>query len=110
MKNIIIGGLAALALAGAVAVDAAPANADDLFIGCGNGAGVATSVTSCAFAHNVRYAYQTQPGQVVVAYSPVTGEYYNMQCAAGFVAHFIDGTAANSVRCVGGNNAVVVLW
>ena len=68
-------------------------------------------MTSCAFADNVRYSYLTQPGQVVTAYSPVTGQSYNMQCAGGFTAELHGGaTVVNSVRCVGGNNAVVVIW
>lgn len=59
---------------------AAPAHADELFIGCPSGhSGVATTVTSCAFAENVRYNYIAQGGQIVTAYSPVTGRYYNMQ-------------------------------
>ena len=48
-------------------------------------------MTSCAFADNVRYSYLTQPGQVVTAYSPVTGQYYTMQCAEGFRAYLNNG-------------------
>jgi hypothetical protein len=58
----------------------------------------------------VRYAYLTQPGSVVQAYSPVTGMYYNMQCGSGFRAYLASGGVVNSVRCVGGNNAVVIAW
>ena len=67
-------------------------------------------MTSCAFADNVRYSYLTQPGQVVTAYSPVTTQYYTMQCAGGFTAYLTNGAVVNSARCVGGNNAVVVVW
>jgi hypothetical protein len=67
-------------------------------------------VTSCEFADNVRRAYFDRYGQVVMAYSPVTGSVYDMQCASGFTAHMSNGLVVDSVRCVGGNNAVVVLW
>jgi len=112
MKKNIIGGIAAAATAtGALLFGAAPAQADDGFIMCPSGRdGVATAVTSCPFADDVRFSYFTQDGQVVTAYSPVTGEYYEMQCAGGFYAHFITGMTVRSVRCVGGDNAVVVIW
>ena len=92
---------------------AAPAQAApvDYFIACPSGhSGVATTVTSCAFAENVRYSYLQQYGQVITAYSPVTGMYYNMQCAPGFIAHLKYGPTVPSVRCVGGNNAVVIVF
>ena len=103
-------GLAATVLPIAVA---APAQATpaDYFIACPSGhSGVATTVTSCAFAENVRYSYLGQYGQVITAYSPVTGMYYNMQCAPGFIAHLNYGPTVPSVRCVGGNNAVVIVF
>ncbi len=49
-------------------------------------------------------------GRRGLAYSPVTGGIYKMQCAPGFIATFYDGSVVNSGRCVGGNNAVVVVW
>ena len=61
---------------------AVPAHAEDYFIGCPSGhSGIATTVTSCPFAENVRQAYLSQDGMVVTAYSPVTNQYYDMQCA-----------------------------
>src|SRR5258705_88718 len=58
------------------------------FLVCPDGhSGIATTVTSCPFAENVRVAWFTQPGQVVEAYSPVTGTFYDMQCADGFMAY-----------------------
>lgn len=85
--------------------------ADQSFTACPPGRdGVATSVTSGEFADNVRRAYLDQDDQVVLAYSPVTGDMYNMQCAAGFTAHMTNGLVIDAVRCVGGNNAVVILW
>ena len=65
---------------------AAPAQAD-AFLSCGYGAGIASSVTTCEFAANVRYAWFHQPGPVVEAYSPVTGQVYTMQCGPGSLAH-----------------------
>jgi hypothetical protein len=81
------------------------------FIVCPDGhSGVATSVTSCEFAMNVRDSYLGQGGPTVIAYSPVTGESYQMECHAGFTSHLTNGLTVNSVRCAGGNDAVVILW
>lgn len=82
-----------------------------MFVICPSGhSGVATTVTSCAFADNVRRAYLAQGGPDVEAYSPVTGETYAMECVRGFEAHLSDGQTVQAVRCTGGNNAVVVVW
>ena len=100
--------LSALTLAAALAPAAL---ADDTFLVCPSGhAGIATGATSCAFAESVRQAYLSQDGPVVTAYSPVTGQYYDMQCAPGFIAHLNYGATVPSVRCVGGNNAVVIIF
>lgn len=90
---------------------AAPAQATD-FIGCPSGhSGVATTVTSCEFAESVRGAYLASGGSsYITAYSPVTGQYYDMQCEPGFIAHLNYGATVPSVRCVGGNNAVVIVY
>lgn len=81
------------------------------FLICPDGhTGVATSVTSCQFAVNVRYSYLHQGGPTVIAYSPVTGGTYEMQCHVGFTSHLSNGQTVDSVRCVGGNDAVVILW
>jgi hypothetical protein len=110
MKKVILGGLAAGAVALGLAT-AGSANAiTETFLPCGGGAGVATTVTSCCFAQNVRAAYFTQPGPAATACSPAMDRYYNMQCQAGFVATFSNGMSVNSARCVGGDNAVVVVW
>jgi hypothetical protein len=92
--------------------DVAPAHADESFFVCPPSyhSGIATLVTSCPFAENVRAAYLTQGGPIVVAYSPVTGMAYTMQCAGGFIAHLYDGTIVPSMRCAGGNNAVVIVF
>ena len=71
---------------------------------------MATTVTSCAFADNVRRAYLAQGGPDVLAYSPVTGDTYNMECIGGFTAHLSDGEVLQAVRCTVGSNAVVVVW
>jgi hypothetical protein len=66
--------------------------------------------TSCAFADNVRIAWFGQPGNPVLAYSPVTNAYYSMTCVAHTTVNFIDGHSADAVLCVGGNDATVVVW
>ncbi|MCV7229096.1 hypothetical protein [Mycolicibacterium komossense] len=89
---------------------AAPAKAE-VFITCPSGRdGVATVVTSCAFADNVRYAWLNQDGQVITAYSPVTSMFYTMYCDAGYTAHMDSGIVVDATRCEGGNDAVVVIW
>lgn len=81
------------------------------FLVCPDGhSGVATGVTSCQFAMNVRDSYLSQGGPEVIAYSPVTGQSYDMECVAGYTAHLNTGRTVDAVRCVGGNDAVVVLW
>lgn len=89
----------------------APPQNEGNFVICPSGhAGVATPVTSCAFADNVRRSYLIQGGPEVLAYSPVTGETYTMECNGGFTAHLSDGEVLQAVRCTGGNDAVVVVW
>lgn len=104
--------LFALPLVAAAALALAPiATADDPFIPCPSGlSGIATMVTSCPFADNVRRGYFSQGGPEVVAYSPVTGQVYLMDCIAGFTARFIDGEVRVAVKCFGGSNAAVVVW
>lgn len=66
-------------------------------------AGRGTEATSCPFAISVRGAYldTARPGDpaLVEAYSPVTGQRYEMRCTGGEV-----------ITCRGGNNAVVYLY
>src|ERR1700748_1235134 len=96
-------------LAGSI-VTSAVARAD-VFIPCPSGRdGIATPVTSCEFADNVRSAYLGRYGPLIKAYSPVTGNVYEMQCAGGFTAQMNNGVVVDAARCVGGNNAVVVVW
>lgn len=88
----------------------APASAEEFEV-CPDGhEGVAEGRTTCAFAENVRSAYLNQSGPLYNAYSPVTGEMYAMQCQGGFTANLIGGARVDSVRCVGGDDAVVILW
>src|ERR1700743_1662805 len=89
-----------------------PANADESFDTCPSGnSGVATSVTSRPFADNVRGQYFAEGGgrTLLVVYSPVTGEQYEVRCDPA-ISHFNDGTSKTTVRCTGGNDAVVVFW
>jgi hypothetical protein len=52
--------------------------------------------TTCAFAENVRSAYESTGPGTVMAYSPVTHKTYSMTCSAG-----------DPVVCTGGNKASV---
>lgn len=93
----------------------APAeSASQTFVICGDGReGVVGGHTSCLFAENVRRAFfAADDGSEIVAYSPVTGERYEMTCTAGFRANFSDGSHRVATRCVGGDNesAEVVIW
>jgi hypothetical protein len=99
-------------IAAAILVSTAPAHADGLFITCPSGrAGVvAGTPTTCAFADNVRLAWFAQPGNPVVAYSPVTDQAYRMFCIGNHNVYFEDGHSADAVYCVGGNDAEVVVW
>ena len=65
---------------------------------CGGGL-YAGPNTSCAFAENVRDAYNSAPGSsaTVQVYSPVTGDTYTMSC----------NPAGSGITCSGGNNASV---
>jgi hypothetical protein len=62
---------------------------------CGSGL-TAGANTSCAFAENVRAAYNRSGSSVLYVESPVTGQTYRMYCTGG----------ATHV-CTGGNNASV---
>jgi Glucodextranase, domain B len=64
---------------------------------CGNGLAVGPD-TTCAFAENVRSAYESSGPGTVSAYSPVTKKTYAMSCVAG-----------SPVVCTGGNNASVYI-
>lgn len=102
----------AVMLSAAALLAAPQAQADGIFIACPDGhSGVATPVTSCAFAANVARAYFGSYGATLVnAYSPVTGQVYTMQCAGGFTADLSSGWSVRAARCVGGNNAVVIVY
>lgn len=65
---------------------------------CGGGVGVgASSATSCDFAFNVAGEYGSNPGASSIrAYSPVTGQYYTMNCVpmSGWSAVYTGGSGA----------------
>ena len=95
--------LAAAGLGAAVAlgslVGAGTASADNFTV-CPSGmSGVSTDDTSCAFADNVRWAWYSQPGNIVTAYSPVTGQWYEMQCTPTATTFWYEAK-----RCVGVNS------
>jgi hypothetical protein len=64
---------------------------------CGDGLAVGPN-TTCAFAENVRAAYEQHGPGTVMAYSPVTRQVYAMSCSANA-----------TVVCTGGNNASVFI-
>ena len=110
MKKAILGGIAAVAVAGGLAL-AAPANAyTSTFMVCPSGhTGVVVGTpTSCPFADNVRRAWFNQNTNPVLAYSPVTQGTYWMSCSPS--TETVSGIVVNGWTCYGGNDAEVVIW
>lgn len=94
MKKII---LAVPALIAGVIITAAPAQADTI---CPDGREGVTGPTTCAFARNVADAYWASGGaEYIVAYSPVTGDRYDMTCISSHPA-----------VCTGGDDAEVTVY
>jgi hypothetical protein len=98
-----------------VTAQAAPppaAGGTDVFNICADGhEGVVGGHTTCAFAANVRQIfYATGMSNNFTAYSPVTGDGYEMTCVGRYTAYFSDGSTKVSTRCYGGDNAEVVIW
>jgi len=89
---------------------AGQAHADGVFNICPSGHdGVMSGTpTTCAFADNVHDAWLSQRGNPVIAYSPVTGQFYSMTCVPGQAT--VSGIHVDGWICLGGNNAQVVLW
>jgi hypothetical protein len=97
MKKLITAVPVALA---AIGLAAAPVASADVFTVCPSGmSGVSTDDTSCAFADNVRWAWYSQPGSIVTAYSPVTRQSYTMQCTPTATTFW-----PVAKRCVGVNS------
>lgn len=74
---------------------------------------VAGGATTCPFAHNVRIAWFTQPGNPVSAYSAETEQVYSMMCVHGFTLSFSDGeVVTGATRCVdsNGGTAIAYVW
>lgn len=93
-----------------LAVAVAPQAHAYLFAVCPSGlSGIATTVTSCPFADNVRAAFFASPSTRITAYSPVTGGVYYMSCYPNMTVTLNTGTRL-AVECDGGNDAVVVFW
>lgn len=94
--------------------EAIPPSGQTAFVICPDGReGVVGGHTTCLFAENVRRAfYQSANGSDIIAFSPVTGERYEMACSGGYRANFVDGSQRVATRCVGGDNstAEVVIW
>lgn len=98
-----------------VTAQAAPppaAGGNDVFTICPDGhEGVVGGHTTCVFAANVRQIfYATGMSKNFTAFSPVTGNGYDMTCISGYPAYFSDGSTKISTRCYGGDNAQVVIW
>jgi hypothetical protein len=89
-----------------------PPGGTDVFTVCPDGhEGVVGGHTSCAFAANVRQIfYVSGMSNNFTAYSPVTGDGYEMTCVGRYKAYFNDGSTMISTRCYGGDNAEVVVW
>lgn len=89
-----------------------PGRGTNVFTICPDGhEGVVGGHTTCAFAENVRRTfYNSGMSNTFTAYSPVTGDAYEMTCAGRYPAYFTDGTTTISTRCYGGDNAEVVIW
>jgi len=71
---------------------------------CGAGLN-AGAHTSCAFAENVRAAYEQTGSGVLDVYSPTTGQTYRMYCTSG-VPHVCTGGNGASVYFYSGSTAV----
>ncbi len=84
----------------------------DVFDRCPYGPeGVVGGHTSCAFAENVAQAFfACGMCHHFPAYSPVTGERYEMDCEGMYPAYMADGEMLTSTRCYAGDNAEVVIW
>jgi hypothetical protein len=101
-----------LSLPAALVVALAPAAHADVFDICPGGHdGVVGGHTTCAFADNVQRAfYASGRSPDFLAYSPVTGERYEMSCEGMYPAHFRTGEVVKSTLCYAGDNAEVVIW
>ncbi len=113
MKKILAAaGIGAALTAGAL-MGIGPAQAD-MFIVCPSGGeGVVGGHTSCPFADNVSRAFWASGGSNdIIAYSPVTGDRYEMICVGNYLASFDTGARRIVTHCYGGDNdsAEVVVW
>ena len=97
-KGLTLCSLAGFAAAGTLGF-AVPTAKADTFTVCPSGlTGVATADTSCQFADNVRISWYSQPGEIIMAFSPITGQAYTMQCTPAATTIW-----AEAKRCVGVN-------
>jgi len=102
-----------LAFPAALVVALAPAAHADVFDMCPGGhEGVVGGHTTCDFADNVQSAfYACGMCHEFPAYSPVTGERYEMSCEGMYPARFSDGEVLKSTRCyTEASDAEVVIW
>lgn len=111
MKKLLAGCLLAVGIGASVSVPPAGAT-EPVYVCPGGVSGVATTVTSCQFAQNVRASYFEQgQGRYIQAYSPVTGDMYDMSCVPGMSITLNSWPwEAVAARCAGGSDAVVWIW
>lgn len=93
---------------------AVPAHAESFVVCPGGQTGVIEESTTCEFAYYIRLAYETQGGaSAVVAYNPVTGHMYRVDCFSN-TSQLSTGKVVASVECSGGNyfgdSIRVVFW
>ena len=111
MKKSILGGLAAGRSRSASLLRDRPTRSVSDTCPSGMDGVVTATPTSCPFADNVRRGYFTQGSSDVIAWSPVTGNWYDMDCSnTNFVAHLGNGRSHPGVLCTGGIDAAVVVW
>ena len=101
-----------VAVAAAIGLGKAPAHADVFDMCPGGHDGVVGGHTTCEFADNVQRAfYACGMCHEFPAYSPVTGERYEMDCEGMYPAQFTDGEVLKSTRCyTEASDAEVVIW
>ena len=95
----------------AAGVALAPPASADMFVMCPDGhEGVVGDHTSCGFAQVVRQGY-FERGAHFRALSPVTMQWYDVDCNPNPVpARFVDGVTVSAVSCYASSNAQVVVW
>jgi hypothetical protein len=107
-KNLLAGAIGAAAVAAAVSL--APSANAALFTICPSGvSGVMGGHTSCAFADVIHSGYYRH-GNHFSAFSPATGQWYDVDCSEHGATTFTNGHVHYGAHCYAGNNAEAVVW